>query len=77
MDDTSNYNINASGMESYTESEQQRFDSIQRSQNETQGAPRDFAGPLDAIVEGDSEELEGGDTEQTNGSPLLDVNLEF
>lgn len=37
--------------------------------------PKNFTGPLDAIVEGDSEELEGGDSEQSYGS-LSEVVLD-
>jgi len=37
--------------------------------------PKNFTGPLDAIVEGDSEELEGGDCEQSYGS-LSEVILD-
>jgi len=37
--------------------------------------PKNFTGPLDAIVEGDSEELEGGDSEQSYGS-LSEVFLD-
>lgn len=61
--------------ESYNESEQ-RMGSVQQQQDlANRNQSKNFAGPLDAIVEGDSDDLEGGDSEHSYGS-LSEVPLD-
>lgn len=55
--------------------EQRRELEHQQQEQANRDQSKNFAGPLDAIVEGDSDEHEGGDSEEAYGA-LADVQLE-